>query len=53
MYLVIAFSIEIGQILKVFTSGSTGTIFAPTALIASQVAMYVLDETITSSFGQI
>ncbi len=46
---VIAGSMRAGSMLPVNGSGSTGTSIAPHWLAASQVAMYVLEGTMTSS----
>ena len=51
MFDVIAVSISAGSILYVSAFGSTGTGVAPTADTASQVAIYVLAGTMTSSPG--
>ena len=48
---VIAASMRCGSMLWVCSSGSTGTGVAPACVTASQVAMKVLDGTITSSPG--
>ena len=53
MFFVIFSSILEGSILKVFSSGSTGTIVAPTFEIDSHEAMYAFEATITSSFSLI